>query len=229
MSRPLRVAVIGSGPSGIYACDALVGQSDIPIEVDIIDRLPVPFGLVRYGVAPDHLSIRSVRDTLDKTLDKPGVRFLGNVVVGQDLTMADLHDHYDAILLTYGASRDRRLDVPGEDLGGSIAATDFVAWYCGHPDADRLLFEDLIPRAQGVVVVGVGSITPTCPSMCSTRWHDRRSPTSTSLVVADLRKRSSRPRSCASWGSSRTATSSSTPRTSNSTPPVTSLPHRTRR
>ena len=158
MSRTFRVAVIGSGPSGIYAADALVSQADIPVEVDLIDRLPVPFGLVRYGVAPDHLSIRSVRDTLDKTLDKAGVRFLGNVSVGEDISMAELHACYDAIVLTYGASRDRRLGVPGEDLAGSVAATDFVAWYCGHPDADRALFESLVPQATGVVVVGVGNV-----------------------------------------------------------------------
>ena len=163
MSRSLRVAVIGSGPSGIYAADALVSQSDIPVEVDIIDRLPVPFGLVRYGVAPDHLSIRSVRDTLDKTLDKPGVRFLGNVTIGSaadggDLSVADLHALYDAVIFTYGASRDRRLGVEGEDLDGSVAATDFVAWYCGHPDADRELFERLIPTSTAAVVVGVGNV-----------------------------------------------------------------------
>jgi ferredoxin/flavodoxin---NADP+ reductase len=158
MSRSLRIAVIGSGPSGIYAADALVSQQDVPAEVDIIDRLPVPFGLVRYGVAPDHLSIRSVRDTLDKTLDKPGVRFLGNVTIGQDLTVADLHTLYDAVIFTYGASRDRRLGVDGEDLDGSVAATDFVAWYCGHPDADRELFERLIPTSTAAVVVGVGNV-----------------------------------------------------------------------
>jgi ferredoxin--NADP+ reductase len=147
----------------VYAADALVSQDDIPVEVDIIDRLPVPFGLVRYGVAPDHVSIRSVRDTLDKVLDKPGVRFLGNVSVGDpqegaDVSMADLHACYDAVILTYGASRDRQLGIPGEDLDGSVAATDFVAWYCGHPDANRELFERLIPTATGAVVVGVGNV-----------------------------------------------------------------------
>lgn len=159
----MRVAVVGSGPSGIYAADALVSQDDLPVEVDIIDRLPVPFGLVRYGVAPDHVSIRSVRDTLDKVLDKPGVRFLGNVTVGEpsegaDVSMADLHSCYDAVILTYGASRDRQLGIPGEELDGSVAATDFVAWYCGHPDADRDLFERLVPSATGAVVVGVGNV-----------------------------------------------------------------------
>lgn len=154
----MRVAVVGSGPSGIYAADALVSQDDIPVDVDIIDRLPVPFGLVRYGVAPDHVSIRSVRDTLNKVLAKPGVRFLGNVTIGQDVSPEELLDCYDAVVLTYGASSDRQLGIPGEDLDGSVAATDFVAWYCGHPDADRELFERLIPSATSAVVVGVGNV-----------------------------------------------------------------------
>ncbi|MSO26797.1 MAG: NADP oxidoreductase [Candidatus Nanopelagicales bacterium] len=158
MARPLRVAVVGSGPSGMYAADALISQQDLPVTVDVIDKLPVPFGLVRYGVAPDHVSIRSVRDTLDKVFEKPGVRFIGGLEVGVDISVQTLHEFFDAIMFTYGASRDRRLGVPGEDLDGSVAATDFVAWYCGHPDADRATFERLIPTATSAVVVGVGNV-----------------------------------------------------------------------
>jgi ferredoxin--NADP+ reductase len=142
----------------MYAADALVSQTDVPVTVDVIDKLPVPFGLVRYGVAPDHHSIRSVRDTLDKILDKLGVRFVGNLEVGTDISVAELHEYFDAVIFTYGASRDRRLGIPGEDLAGSVAATDFVAWYCGHPEADRAEFESLVPTATSAVVVGVGNV-----------------------------------------------------------------------
>jgi len=158
MTRPLRVAVIGSGPSGMYAADALLAQGDIPVSVDIIDKLPTPFGLVRYGVAPDHLSIRSVRDTLDKVLDQPGVRFLGNVEVGVDVSLPQLREFYDAIVLTYGASRDRLLGIPGEQLAGSIAATDFVNWYTGHPDMDPEAFVDFLTSSSRVAVIGVGNV-----------------------------------------------------------------------
>ena len=158
MTRPLRVAIVGSGPSGMYAADALLGQDDIAVSVDIIDKLPSPFGLVRYGVAPDHLSIRSVRDTLDKVLDNPGVRFLGNVEVGRDLTLDQLREFYDAIVLTYGASRDRALGIPGEDLPGSIAATDFVNWYTGHPETAPDAFTGFLAESTRVAVIGVGNV-----------------------------------------------------------------------
>ncbi|MGA1699803.1 MAG: FAD/NAD(P)-binding protein [Candidatus Nanopelagicales bacterium] len=158
MTRPLRVAIVGSGPSGMYAADALLSQEDVPVSVDIIDKLPSPFGLVRYGVAPDHLSIRSVRDTLDKVLDHPGVRFLGNVEVGVDLTLDQLHEFYDAIVLTYGASRDRALGIPGEDLPGSIAATDFVNWYTGHPETAPDAFTGFLSESTSVAVIGVGNV-----------------------------------------------------------------------
>jgi ferredoxin--NADP+ reductase len=155
-----RIAVVGAGPSGLYAADALASAGSL---VDVIDRLPVPFGLVRYGVAPDHFSIRSVRDTLANVLDRPEVRLLAGVEVGDtadgaDVSVTELLAAYDAVILTYGAARDRRLDIPGEELAGSVAATDLVAWYCGHPDADRDGIESALAAARSVVVVGVGNV-----------------------------------------------------------------------
>jgi ferredoxin--NADP+ reductase len=158
MSDVLRVAVVGSGPSGLYAADALAGQDAVPVQVDVLERLPCPFGLVRYGVAPDHLSIRSVRGTLEKVLARDGVRFLGNVEVGRDVTVAELHDYYDAVVFSYGAASDRHLGIPGEDLPGSVAATDLVAWYTGHPEAARAELEHEVAAAESVVVVGVGNV-----------------------------------------------------------------------
>ena len=156
----LRIAVVGAGPSGLYAADALASAG---VAVDVLDRLPVPFGLVRYGVAPDHFSIRSVRETLAHVLERPEVRLLAAVEVGDtaegaDVSVAELLEAYDAVVLTYGAARDRHLDVPGENLAGSIAATDLVAWYCGHPDADREGIEAALAAARSVVVVGVGNV-----------------------------------------------------------------------
>ena len=156
--RPLRVAVIGAGPAGIYAADALAAQDDVPVAVDLVDRLPTPFGLVRHGIAPDHLKMRALRDTLRHTLDHERVRFVGNVEIGVDLSLEELRRHVDAVVYTYGASGDRRLGVPGEELPGSLAATDLVAWYCGHPDADRARVEDAVAHARDVVVVGVGNV-----------------------------------------------------------------------
>jgi ferredoxin--NADP+ reductase len=156
--HPLRVAVIGAGPAGIYTADALTRQSDVPVTVDLVDRLPTPFGLVRHGIAPDHLKMRAIRDTLHRVLDVPGVRFVGNVEVGRDIGLDELRRHVDAVVYTYGAAVDRRLGIPGEDLPGSLAATEVVAWYCGHPDADRRTVEEALAAARRVVVVGVGNV-----------------------------------------------------------------------
>lgn len=154
-ARPLRVAVIGSGPSGVYTTEALIKQTTIPVQVDVLDRLPTPYGLVRYGVAPDHQAIKSVTKVMQKVLQDLRVRFFGNVCFGQDLTHADLRHLYDAVVYTVGASADRSLGIPGEDLPGSLSATEFVAWYNGHPDyATRNLTLD----ASGVAVVGVGNV-----------------------------------------------------------------------
>ena len=156
--HPLRVAVIGAGPAGIYTADALTRQRDVPVAVDLVDRLPTPFGLVRHGIAPDHLKMRAIRDTLHRVLDVPGVRFVGNVEVGRDIALDELRRHVDAVVYTYGAAVDRHLGIPGEELPGSLAATDVVAWYCGHPDADRRLVEEALAAARRVVVVGVGNV-----------------------------------------------------------------------
>ena len=150
----MRVAVIGAGPSGLYAAEHLAVE--YKVEVDVYDCLPVPFGLVRYGVAPDHYSIRSVRDKLSETFENPLVRFRGNVTIGRDLSVEELQNHYDAVVYTYGASLDRELGIPGEDHPMSIAATAFVRWYTGHPDAND--FGELLSRASDVAVIGLGNV-----------------------------------------------------------------------
>jgi ferredoxin/flavodoxin---NADP+ reductase len=149
----LRIAVVGSGPAGIYAAEALTRTGRA--SVDVIDALPAPYGLVRYGVAPDHPKIRSIIATLHTVLEHPDVRFLGNIHVGTDLTTFDMTQHYDAVLVCTGAALDRRMGIPGEDLPGSVSATDFVAWYNGHPDTaiDRFTLD-----AARAVVVGAGNV-----------------------------------------------------------------------
>lgn len=158
----LRIAVIGAGPAGLYAADALANMEGRPeISVDVIDRLPTPFGLVRYGVAPDHLSIRSVRDTLDRIFDQPGIRFIGGVDVGDEprgVSLESLRAVYDAVILSYGAATDRPLGIPGEDLPGSVSATEFVRWYTGHPDSAPDEFTGLLRRSRRVAVIGVGNV-----------------------------------------------------------------------
>jgi ferredoxin/flavodoxin---NADP+ reductase len=152
--RPLRVAVVGSGPAGFYAAGHLL-SSDVPVEVDMIERLPTPWGLVRLGVAPDHPNIKAVSRVYEKIATQPGFRFLGNVEVGRDLEHDDLRRLYDAVVYSVGAQTDRRLGIPGEDLPGSWAATEFVAWYNGHPDFQGVVFDLSVERA---VVVGNGNV-----------------------------------------------------------------------
>jgi ferredoxin--NADP+ reductase len=150
----MRVAVVGSGPAGFYAAGALL-SADPPVEVDMFERLPTPWGLVRLGVAPDHPKLKTVSRAFERIADQPGFRFLGNVEVGRDLGHADLVRLYDAVIYAVGAQADRRLGIPGEDLAGSWPATEFVAWYNGHPDYQQLEFDLDVERA---VVIGNGNV-----------------------------------------------------------------------
>ncbi|MFN8489214.1 MAG: FAD-dependent oxidoreductase [Caldilineaceae bacterium] len=153
--RPLRVAIVGAGPSGFYATGSLLQQKDIQVSVDMFDRLPAPHGLVRYGVAPDHQKIKAVSKVYDRTAASARFRFFGNVEFGKDITHADLRWHYDQIIYAVGAQADRKLNIPGENLRGSLSATEFVAWYNGHPDFADLAI-DL--SCESAIVVGVGNV-----------------------------------------------------------------------
>ena len=156
--QPLRVAIVGSGPSGFYAAGHLLNSKsrpDLNVQVDVYDRLPTPWGLVRGGVAPDHPNIKAVSRVYEKTAAHPEFRFFGNVEYGTQLTHDDLHARYHAIIYAVGAQTDRRMGIPGEDLPGSWAATEFVAWYNGHPDYCDLEFDLDCERA---VVVGNGNV-----------------------------------------------------------------------
>jgi ferredoxin--NADP+ reductase len=159
--RPLRVAVIGSGPSGFYAAESLLG-AEPKVLLDMYDRLPAPFGLVRYGVAPDHGKIKNIIKRYEKTADHPDFAFFGNVRVGEDIGIAELRRFYDAVVFASGAQTDRRLGIPGEDLEGSYTATEFVAWYNGHPEyRDRtfdLSHEVAVVIGQGNVAIDVARI-----------------------------------------------------------------------
>jgi ferredoxin--NADP+ reductase len=152
--QPLRVAIVGSGPAGFYAAGALLG-GEPPVEVDMIERLPTPWGLVRLGVAPDHPNIKAVSRVFEKIAERPGFRFLGNVEVGRDIEHGELCRLYDAVVYAVGAQTDRRMGIPGEDLPGSWPATAFVAWYNGHPDFQELEFDLSGERA---VVIGNGNV-----------------------------------------------------------------------
>ena len=153
--KPLRVAIVGSGPAGFYTAEHVLKHEGTHAEVDMFDRLPTPYGLVRFGVAPDHPKIKSVIRVYEKTAARPEFRFFGNVEIGTDVSVDELRERYHAVVFAYGTATDRHLGIPGEDLPGSHPATEFVNWYNAHPDfADREF--DL--SCERVVVIGNGNV-----------------------------------------------------------------------
>ena len=154
-SRPAKIAIIGAGPSGFYAAGSLLQQKEVHVSIDLFDRLPTPYGLVRYGVAPDHQKIKSVTRIYERTMKDRRVRYFGNVDLGSDIKHAELKSHYDQIIYAVGAPSDKKLGIPGEDLRGSFSATEFVAWYNGHPDFRHFQFDLSV---ESVAVIGVGNV-----------------------------------------------------------------------
>ncbi len=153
--RPLAVAIVGSGPSGFYAAEALLKTPGLTVRVDLFDRLPSPYGLVRGGVAPDHQKIKSVKVVYERTAQDPRLRYFGAVKIGKDVTAQELSERHDAVIWAVGCESDRHMGVPGEALAGSHSATEFVGWYNGHPDHRDRTF-DL--SCEAVAVVGVGNV-----------------------------------------------------------------------
>ncbi|WP_276652681.1 FAD-dependent oxidoreductase [Corynebacterium vitaeruminis] len=153
MNAPVRVAVVGAGPAGIYASDLLI-KSGLEVSIDLYERMPAPFGLIRYGVAPDHPRIKGIIASLHAVLDRPEIRLLGNIDIGNDVTVDELRQFYDAIIFSTGATGDRNLNIPGAELKGSYGAGEFVGFYDGNPDFERTW--DL--SAKQVAVVGVGNV-----------------------------------------------------------------------
>ena len=170
-TSPWRVAVVGSGPAGFYATDHLL-KKDADVQVDLFDRLPVPFGLVRYGVAPDHQEVKNVTERFTQIAISPRVRFLGNVHVGggapagaADVSLPQLQEHYDAVLLAYGSASNRSLGVDGEQLPGVHSAREFVEWYNGHPEAVDRRFD--LQSTETAVIVGQGNVALDCARVLS--------------------------------------------------------------
>jgi len=155
LNHPLRVAIVGSGPAGFYTAEQLLRAQGRPIEIDLFERFPTPFGLVRFGVAPDHQKIKRVSAAFERILNLARFRFLGNVNVGTDISAEELRRHYDQVVFAYGSATDRRMGIEGEDLAGSHPATAFVGWYNGHPD---FVSERFDLSTERVVVVGMGNV-----------------------------------------------------------------------
>src|SRR3982751_3649631 len=162
-------AVVGSGPAGFYTAEALEKAYGGEARIDILDRFPVPYGLIRFGVAPDHQSLKAVSKRYDKVAEAAGVDFIGNVPVGRDVSVAELLAFYDAVILAIGAPHDRKLGLPGEDLPGVIGSAEFVGWYNGHPD-----FADMDPPLGGThaAVIGNGNVALDCARILSKTRHE---------------------------------------------------------
>src|SRR3954451_20836857 len=162
-------AVVGSGPAGFYTAEALEKAYGDQARVDILDRYPVPYGLIRFGVAPDHQSLKAVSKRYDKVAESAGVDFIGNVTIGRDVSVAKLLELYDAVILAIGAPHDRKLGIPGEDLPGVVGSAEFVGWYNGHPD-----FADLDPPLSGThaAVIGNGNVALDCARILSKTRHE---------------------------------------------------------
>jgi ferredoxin--NADP+ reductase len=162
-------AIVGSGPAGFYTAEALEKAYGDNARIDILDRYPVPYGLIRFGVAPDHQSLKAVSKRYDKVAESAGVDFIGNVTIGRDLSVAELLDLYDAVILATGAPHDRKLGIPGEDLPGVVGSAEFVGWYNGHPD-----FADLDPPLGGphAAVIGAGNVALDCARILSKTRHE---------------------------------------------------------
>ena len=162
-------AVVGSGPAGFYTAEALEKAYGANARIDILDRYPVPYGLIRFGVAPDHQSLKAVSKRYDKVAESAGVNFIGNVMVGRDVSIAELLDLYDAVILATGAPHDRKLGVPGEDLAGVIGSGEFVGWYNGHPE-----YADLDPFLLGsnAVIIGAGNVALDCARILAKTRHE---------------------------------------------------------
>jgi len=162
-------AVVGSGPAGFYTAEALERAYGESARIDILDRYPVPYGLIRFGVAPDHQSLKAVAKRYDKVAESAGVDFIGNITIGRDVSVAELLDLYDAVILATGAPHDRKLGIPGEDLPGVVGSAEFVGWYNGHPD-----FADLDPPLGGphAAVIGAGNVALDCARILSKTRHE---------------------------------------------------------